>query len=1161
MKRLLILTALILWTWTAFGQGDLPEYNMSDTTLTECDGILFDSGGADDIYSNNEFYTLTITTNAPIELTFLTEFCVETNFDELLIFDGPDDTFPLIATLSALNAGLPGPFMTNSGSVTLVFMSDNNAAYCGWEMQWSTLAPPPPVPVIQADPLPICETNLVPMTFSYPLGCDWIYTENFAFEGPQGFTVTDLLIDCVDDSTVTAQLVLDQTIDYNCEYSIVATLGIPDICDSIWTYIVTETFIYDQCPIRSDVLSDLDSLCSGQCTPTIATVEGCFDHTFTWNNGLPDGAGPHNVCPLETTTYVVNITEIPTGNTSQDSITIEVISPTIDLNDTLMCQSAEAFQLTASPPGGSWYGNGVQDEFTGWFIPDSAMAGVNTIYYVVSDFCVDSVHIDINPIQAGSVLAACPGSAPFQLEAIPAGGTWTGLNTQADGMFSPDSAGVYYPVYNVNGCQDSLTINVDDIVGNFDLDTLCQSLYPDTIEFSPLGGVWYGNGLLDTLLGVFDPNEMPPGAQTFLYVVEGCDQEFDITILEIQTGSINKTSCPEQAPFQIFEEFSPPGGYWQGEGIIDTITGLYDPGLLPNDYGSTIVYYAPNGCTDTTFMWNIQTHIPVDTVYFCQSDETFPLTFDEIGRQPGGGVWTGAGIINPENSYYIFEPSTVAPGEYLMTYDKNTCSDTVLFIVYPDELIVQEIALCSTAEEFIIQDGLPDGDYWVGDGVSDPWEGTFDPSLSNGGEYQIYWVTPAGCVDSVSVNVDVYQQATIDLLEDFYCYQDTLIPVTFSPESAVLTGSVVDGSFNPADLGQGLHSIYLNYTGNFCSSSDTATFWVYPEILTTINATPNPICNGNGSTITIEAGGGLPDSLLTYTWSHDLFPISENNVSPSTSTTYYVEINDGCSDPSLDSILIEVLPPIVPMVTTSDTACFGDPGWAQATASPPADYSFYWDNLLADEDNGVTSTAGNSLVLEIVDNENGCTHDTLVLIPNYTPIAANFSVNPNAQCIAFDALPLTFIDLSQHGISGTWDFGNGDSEPYDSGSNPVITYDQAGNYVVTLEIVNEGDCPDAASLDVCILPPTPIFIPDVFSPNDDGNNDVLYVRGSGIDGMNFTVFDRWGEQVFTSTHPDFGWDGRFRGKPMPSGVYVYYLTISLNTGVREVIKGDVTLVR
>ncbi|MFT4677923.1 MAG: gliding motility-associated-like protein [Flavobacteriales bacterium] len=1161
MFRLLVAILSLVFSFSGMSQGELPEYNMTDSTLTDCDGILYDSGGPEDIYANNEFFTLTITSGAPIELTFLTEFCVETDFDLLFIYDGLDDSAPLVATLSGLNIGLPGPFLTNSGSVTLVFTSENSAGYCGWELQWSTLAPPPQVPVIDANPLAVCETNVVPITFSYPLGCDWIYLEDFSFEGPQGFTVEDLVIDCVGDSTISAQLILDQTIDFNCEYSIIATLGIPDICDSIWTYIVSETFIYDQCPIRSDVISDLDSLCAGQCTPIIALVEGCFDHTFTWENGLPDGAGPHVVCPLVTTTYFVNITEIPTGNSAQDSITIEVVSPTIGINDTLLCQSAEAFQLTGIPGGGLWYGSGVQDEETGWFIPDSAMAGPNTIYYVVSDFCLDSVEIAITPIQAGSLLAACPGSDPFQLEAMPAGGTWTGLYTDPDGLFNPDSTGVFYPVYSINGCLDSLMLNVADIMGTFDLDTLCQSEYPDTLDFNPLGGVWYGEGLLDTLLGVFDPNQMTPGQQTLLYLVEGCDQEFDLTILEIQTGGLNKTSCPEQAPFQIFEDFSPPGGFWEGEGIIDTATGLYDPSLLPNDYSTTIIYYAPNGCSDTTFMWNIQTHIPPDTVFFCQSDETYPLTNNTIGRQPGGGLWTGAGIVNPENSYYIFEPSTVAPGEYLISYEKHTCSDTVIFIVYPDQLVTQEIVLCSDQEPLLIQEGLPAGDYWIGDGVIDPLAGEFDPAASGGGEYQVYWVTPAGCSDSVSVVVDIFQQAIIDELDDFYCFQDTLVQVTFSPDSAVLSGSLLDDSFNPANLGEGQHSIYLTYEGDYCSSSDTATLWVYPEILTTISATPNPICAGNGATITIEAGGGLPDSLLSYNWSNDLFPISSNTVIPPTSTLYYVEINDGCSDPSIDSIFIEVLPPIVPLVATSDTACFGDPGWAQADASPPGDYSFFWDDISADENNGAESTAGNSLVLEIIDNENGCNHDTLILIPNYTPIAANFSVNPNAECIAFDAMPLTFIDLSQHGISGTWDFGNDQIEPYSPGSNPVTTYDQAGNYQVSLTLINEGNCSDKAILDVCIMPATPIFVPDVFSPNNDGKNDILYVRGAGIEGMNFMIFDRWGENVFTSTNPDFGWDGQFRGKPMPTAVYVYYLTVSIDSGVRKVIKGDITLVR
>jgi gliding motility-associated-like protein len=559
-------------------------------------------------------------------------------------------------------------------------------------------------------------------------------------------------------------------------------------------------------------------------------------------------------------------------------------------------------------------------------------------------------------------------------------------------------------------------------------------------------------------------------------------------------------------------------------------------------------------------MYNMQTTIYTDTVYFCAGFDNLPLTWESVGRTPWGGQWTGNGVINPEGNYFEFSPVIAGIGEHWLTYSNNNCTDSLMAIVYPNQLSVESIELCSDSEAFAVQEDLPSGGYWWGNGITDNWNGVFDPENASG-EYYIYWTTWAGCYDSVYVFVEEFLQADISGLDDVYCYQDFEIDIGLYPDGGSLTGSTTDSTFNPAQANQGINTLIYQYSGSYCYSADTIEIWVYPQIETSLFADNNPICNGAGTNLWVEAEGGFPDSLLTFTWSHDLFPISTNTVSPGETTTYYVEIDDGCSDPSLDSIIIEILSPISALVTTSDTSCFGEDGWAEALAYPSGDYSYSWGSNPEIPGNSVEGIAGSSWVLEITDNEFGCVFDTLVLIPNYTPIAANFSVNPNASCIPFDENPLNFIDLSQYALEGTWDFGNGQTSNYDPGNNPYVNYDQAGDYQVTLIVLNEGDCRDTMILDICILPATPIFIPDIFSPNGDGWNDFLYVRGEGITSMQFAVFDRWGEEVFYSDTPEKGWDGNYRAKQMPSGVYVYYLRALLNNGEVEELKGDVTLLR
>jgi gliding motility-associated-like protein len=85
-------------------------------------------------------------------------------------------------------------------------------------------------------------------------------------------------------------------------------------------------------------------------------------------------------------------------------------------------------------------------------------------------------------------------------------------------------------------------------------------------------------------------------------------------------------------------------------------------------------------------------------------------------------------------------------------------------------------------------------------------------------------------------------------------------------------------------------------------------------------------------------------------------------------------------------------------------------------------------------------------------------------------------------------------------------------------------------------------------------------VPNAFSPNGDGNNDVLYVLGTVLN-MDFVVYNRWGQQVFKTSDRSQGWDGTFNGVEQNSGVFAYRLTGVLPNGERVEKKGNITLVR
>jgi gliding motility-associated-like protein len=1137
----------------------VPEFNMSDTTVTDCDGYLFDSGGPDLIYAINEDLTFTINSGGPITISFQNEFCVENNLDFLYVYDGNSIAAPLIGG-PFTGTNLPPAVTANSGAITIHFTSDQSVGYCGFTIYWDTQAPPPVPPVPSVPNLPACGSSAFQVQFSSAIPCTAINEASVELNADVPIAVQSFTaLNCVNDSATSATLVMGTPFEYNCNYTLDLEIGLYDICDSLWMFDLQTTFLYDLCPPDVEVFVDNDSICVGECTNIGAIVNGCLNYSYSWNNGLPASPGPHEVCPLLTTTYTVTVTESQTGLITQESVTVYIADPEIVNGDVYLCQSEDAFFLVADPPGGTWEGPGIQDEISGLFEPDSANAGINIINYTFGPGCVGTTEIDIEPIDAGLVLASCPGNDPFQLEASPAGGVWSGPNVSPDGIFDPATEGNYIVTYTVNGCDDDLPINVGEIIAAFSMDTVCQSVLADTLGIEPFGGIWSGPGIIDTLYGIFDPGEAPAGDITLYYNAVGCDQLFDVFVKEIFIGDKWQNACPEEPAFELYPGFIPPSGIWEGLGITDVNNGIFDPSIPPDDSWNTLLYHAPNGCTDTIFMYVKQTEIFAPTQYFCEDDDLiYSLQWETISNTPWGGVWTGPGIFNPvdEPWLYGFDPAIAGIGNHLLNYNANGCEDTIRMVVHPIALNPQNFTFCTNDEAMELFPGQPPGIVYSGPGIADETSSIFDPALAGPGNHTLYWNSPAGCGGEFYVEVEQFEQASIAGLDEEYCFINLDIPIELYPNDGVLSGGDGIGIFNPSLAGEGSHTLIYTWTGSYCASADTFELNVLPQLLVDLEASDLFICEGQSSVLNATASGGVPGVLYSYSWNEGLFPISTVTAIPEATTTYIVTASDGCSDNALDSVLITILQPVTASVFTSDTLCFGEDGFANALPDQAGDFSITWDG---EEGETIEAPAGSIFELVVSDLNEGCSFDTLVTIPSYSAVIALFSINPDMECIPYDDNPVSFIDLSQNALEGAWVIGN-DTIPYIAGSPPTLSF-EPGNYTAELVVFNEGSCKAEYILDFCVLPSTRIFVPDIFSPNGDGNNDELFVRGQGIVSMDFRVYNRWGELVHNAVRLDDGWNGSFRGMAVPSGVLAYTLKALLNDGEVIEMSGNITLLR
>jgi gliding motility-associated-like protein len=138
--------------------------------------------------------------------------------------------------------------------------------------------------------------------------------------------------------------------------------------------------------------------------------------------------------------------------------------------------------------------------------------------------------------------------------------------------------------------------------------------------------------------------------------------------------------------------------------------------------------------------------------------------------------------------------------------------------------------------------------------------------------------------------------------------------------------------------------------------------------------------------------------------------------------------------------------------------------------------------------------------------------------------------------------------------------GNGDviDEP-----NGIYFYSDTGTYLAKIIAVNEVGCFDTASVKIKIEPMFAFFIPNAFSPNDDGINDYFSPKGEGLKTYEMFIFDRWGDQIFFTDKLTNQWDGRANdGKKIaPLGVYNYKVRVLDLQKTEHIYVGRVTLVR
>jgi gliding motility-associated-like protein len=180
-------------------------------------------------------------------------------------------------------------------------------------------------------------------------------------------------------------------------------------------------------------------------------------------------------------------------------------------------------------------------------------------------------------------------------------------------------------------------------------------------------------------------------------------------------------------------------------------------------------------------------------------------------------------------------------------------------------------------------------------------------------------------------------------------------------------------------------------------------------------------------------------------------------------------------------------------------------------------------------------------------------------------VSYKISVKPNPVS-AFDYSPkkpeentaTNFFNNSSGADSYLWVFGDGETSTL---KDPKHFFKTTGEFEVQLYASTKFGCVDISTGKVSAIVKPLADVPNAFTPNGDGKNEIFYVRGYGITKMNFRIYNRWGQVVFETSTQDIGWDGKFKGVPQPMDSYAYTLTVEFGDGTSFAKKGDLTLIR
>jgi gliding motility-associated-like protein len=387
----------------------------------------------------------------------------------------------------------------------------------------------------------------------------------------------------------------------------------------------------------------------------------------------------------------------------------------------------------------------------------------------------------------------------------------------------------------------------------------------------------------------------------------------------------------------------------------------------------------------------------------------------------------------------------------------------------------------------------------------------------------------------------------------------------------ILNGNIV--SETDSFILNGIHpspsTLQLVLSDGCSSPNDTFVHEIYVRPSLTIDLFASTLCANPTTTLSANPSGGNPDNYLIQWFDEAENMLGEGlsiEVTPTRLTTYRASLSDGCSaDTASAQIQIDLVPSLLELTASPTEGC--EPLPVDFEVNTNYSNTFIYTLLFTPSDSSqslpptnpplsFTFSQGIYTPTLILTTQLGCdttlTGPTITIYPKPT---ASFSFTPEEPDL--DNNSVQFRNLSTGANSYVWNispFGNFTE------AEPNVIYTDSGFHPLQLIAISDQDCRDTVQGQVYIRTNYRVYIPNVFSPNGDGKNDLFRPAMRGFAESDLNIYNRWGERLFQS-RDNTGWDGTYRGQPVPDGVYMYTLSVLNLYGEKQFFNGTVVLMR